>query len=95
MASNQDQHKNELVRYRRRMGYSRKQVARLLGHQTPSMLSRYERGISFPPLLIALKLEIAYRVPVAFLYVDLYRQLKDEVRSVDQRLAAGRQQVLF
>jgi transcriptional regulator with XRE-family HTH domain len=78
------QNKNELLVYRRRMGFSQKQVARLLGRQDTSMLSRYERGHSLPPLVIALQLEIIYRVPVAFLYLGLYRQLKKEIRSMEQ-----------
>lgn len=95
MPSDQNQHKNELIRYRRRVGFSRKQVARILGHRTPSMLSRYERGISLPPLITALKLEILYRVPVAFLYVEFYRQLKVDVLSAERQRPSGTQQVLF
>jgi transcriptional regulator with XRE-family HTH domain len=78
------QHKNELLVYRRRMGFSQKQVARLLGHRDTSMLSRYEHGHSLPPLLIALELEIIYRAPVAFLYVSLYKRLKEQIRSMEQ-----------
>jgi transcriptional regulator with XRE-family HTH domain len=90
-----NQHKNELIRYRRRWGFSRKQVARILGHRTASMLSRYERGVSFPPLLTALKLAILYRTPVAFLYLELYRQLKVDIRSAESQASSGTQQVLF
>ena len=60
------------------------------------MISRYEQGRSLPPLLTALKLEILYRLPVAYLYSELYRGLKDQVRSGEEQLASpGRQLALF
>jgi transcriptional regulator with XRE-family HTH domain len=45
------------------------------------MISRYERGKSLPPLSTALRLEIIYRVPVAFLFPDLYDQLRHLIRG--------------
>ena len=62
------QKQNNLVLYRRRMGFTQKQVARLLGHADASMVSHYEHGRALPPLAIALSLEIIYRTPVAFLF---------------------------
>ena len=84
---------NELLIYRRRMRYSQKQVAKLLDHRDVSMLSRYEHGRSLPPLLTALKLEIIYRLPVAYLYAKLYRGLKDEIRAKEEQMA-GRGQLV-
>ena len=72
-----------------------KQVAAILGHGSTSMLSRYESGRSWPPLLTALRLEILYRIPVAFLYSKIYRQLKDEVRNDEDQLAGKGQLGLF
>ena len=95
MLSNQHQNKNRLVLYRRRMQFTQKQVARLLGHADTSMLSRYERGRSLPPLAMALRLEIIYRVPVAFLYGGMYEQLRDEVRAEEARDKTPRQRPLF
>ena len=95
MSRNQHANKNQLVVYRRRMGYSQKQVATILGHGSTSMLSRYESGRSWPPLLTALRLEILYRIPVAFLYSKIYRQLKDEVRNDEDQLAGKGQLQLF
>ena len=48
------------------------------------MLSRYEHGHSLPPLLVALQLEIIYRVPLAFLYLGWYKQLQEQIRSMEQ-----------
>ena len=59
------------------------------------MLSRYEHGRSLPPLLTALKLEIIYRLPVAFLYAAIYRQLKERIRDEEETMAGRGQQVLF
>jgi transcriptional regulator with XRE-family HTH domain len=74
-------YKNNLLVYRKRMGFSQKQVACLLNQHDADMLSRYERGHILPSLITALGLEIAYRVPVAFLFPDLYEELRDQIRS--------------
>ena len=68
----QHKHKNQnrLVIYRRRIGFSQKQVARLLGLKGTSMLSRYEHGRSLPPLQTAFCLGIVLRVPVEFSFQD-------------------------
>ena len=59
------------------------------------MLSRYENGRSFPPLLTALRLEIVYRVPVAFLYPDLYMAMREEIRNQETRFTVPCQTALF
>jgi transcriptional regulator with XRE-family HTH domain len=63
------------------MGFTQKRVAQLLGHRDTTMISHYERGRTLPPLLIALGLEIVYRVPVAFLFPGLYDEMKQQIRS--------------
>lgn len=86
---------NNLVLYRRRMGFSQKQVARLLGHRDSSMISHYEHGRALPPLATALSLEIVYRVPVAFLFPALYDGLKRRIRRQEESWADAGQQPLF
>jgi transcriptional regulator with XRE-family HTH domain len=71
--------RNRLWRYRRRSGLSQQQVANLAGYLSPSDISRFERGERLPSLLMALKLEIIYQAPVAFLYEDLYLRLRAAV----------------
>ncbi len=66
---------------RRKNGLSQKEVAVFLGHKKSSQLSHYECGRRLPNLATALKLEIIYRTPVAFLFYDLYSGLRDEVRG--------------
>jgi transcriptional regulator with XRE-family HTH domain len=85
---------NHLVLYRRRMGFSQKQVSRLLGHRDASMVSHYEHGRSYPPLPVALRLEIILRVPVAFLFPHLYDEIKQWIRQTEESLRGGQRPLL-
>ena len=85
---------NKLVLYRRRMGFTQKRVARLLGHRDTSMVSHYEHGRSLPPLPVALSLEIIYRVPVAFLFPGIYDGLKLRIREQEEALIVPGQRPL-
>lgn len=67
------------------MGLSQKGVAYLMHMKRTNDLSRYEHGKRLPNLKNALKLEIVYRTPVAFLFVELYRQLRNEIRRREER----------
>ncbi len=89
-----NKHPNDLVLYRKRRALPQKKVASLLGHRDSSMLSRYENGRSLPPLPTALRLEIIYRAPVAFLYYKLYKELREQVRQ-EEAIPAEVQPTLF
>lgn len=84
--------KNQLEVTRRTRGLSRKAVTKLLGYRGTSALQAYERGISWPPLLTALRLEIIYRRPVAYLYPELYDQLQKEIRNQEVEEEEGKEQ---
>jgi len=86
---------NNLILYRKRMGFTQRQVARLLGHRDTSMVSHYERGRSLPPLMVALGFEIIFRIPVAFLFPTLYDELKAQIRTKEESLAGVKQRSLF
>jgi transcriptional regulator with XRE-family HTH domain len=86
MSENKHENINQLVVYRRRMGFSQKQVARLLGHSNAVKLSMYEKGLSNPSFHTALSLEIIYRVPVAFLFPALYEELRNHIRGLEASL---------
>jgi transcriptional regulator with XRE-family HTH domain len=73
--------RNNVLLYRKRMGFTQRKVARLLGHRDTSTLSCYESGKSLPPLSIALCLEIVLRVPVAFLFPQLYERERSRIRG--------------
>ncbi len=75
------------------MGFTQKQVCRLLGHRDTSMISHYEHGRSLPPLPVALSLEIILRVPVAFLFPRIYEDLKLRIRQQEEELASGQNQL--
>ena len=78
--------KNSLWAARMKMGFSQASVARALGLKRTSLLSRYEHGTRMPSLENALKLEIVYRTPVAFLFDDLYLDLKSRIRTKEDKL---------
>lgn len=77
------------------MGFSQKQVARLLGQRDTSMVSHYEHGRALPPLAVALGLEIIYRVPVAFLFPGMYDELRRKIRHDEEFPAGAGQRPLF
>ncbi len=77
---------NRLWKYRKRLGFSQRKVATLLGHLTSNHVSDYEAGRRRPSLTTALKLEILYRVPVAFLFPEEYRRLRDVLRAREERM---------
>lgn len=78
---------NNLWAYRRKKDLSQKRVAFFLRQKTSSQISHYERGAKHPNLRNALKLEIIYDVPVAFLYRDLFRELKEEIGNRKKALS--------
>ena len=84
--NNKHKNQNKLVIFRRRFGYSQRQVARLLGLKGTSMLSRYEHGQSLPPLPVAFSLGVILRVPVEFLFPGLYEILRDRIRAEEERM---------
>ena len=92
----QSKHKhNTLDIYRRRMKFSQKQVAHLLGHKDNSTWSDWERSDRLPSLENALKLAIILRTPVEFLFGALHDELRDQIRTEEERLAQPTQQSLF
>lgn len=68
------------------MGLSRKQVAQLLGYKGISAVARMEQGRMKPALDVLLRLEILYRRPIAYLYSELYAQLREEMREREAAL---------
>jgi len=77
---------NNLLVVRRRFGLTRKQVAHLLGYRSAASIGRIEQGARFPDLQTLLGFEILYRTPVAYLYSQLYGELRDTLRSKEAAL---------
>src|ERR1700680_1424181 len=88
MNQNKQPKPNRLDIYRRRMKFSRRQVARLLGDQGIARISEYERGERLPGLLNALRLGIILRVPVEFLFYSLHDSLRAQIRAEEERCGA-------
>ena len=64
---------------RRNRRLLQKHLAVLLGHRYPFMVSKYEHGVSLPPLELAIALEIALGARLPELYPDLYQQVRCRV----------------
>lgn len=77
---------NSLRRYRRVRGMKQKEVARILGIKSASMISRWEKGITLPSTENAFKLAAIYRTMVDALYMDYLVRLKDEIRKREEVL---------
>lgn len=75
---------NRLRQYRKFHRYTQKEVSQLLGLSSASRLSRWEQGVSTPSLKNLLQLSSIYRTVVNELYIELYRDLQDELETRKQ-----------
>ena|SRR5579875_3415635 len=82
--------KNKITLYRRRMKLSQSHAAKLLGYVDSSTLSLYESGDLLPSLAAAFQLSILLRIPVEFLFPELYDALKKEIRDREDAHLGGR-----
>ena len=83
--------KNRLWFYRKKMGYSQKAVAQLLGRKSSARICDYERGKFLPSLETALKLEIILGVPLRELYSNLFGKFQKEVNHKRKNLLENTQ----
>jgi transcriptional regulator with XRE-family HTH domain len=77
---------NCLRKYRRIRGLKQKQVAKILGFKTASRISRWEKGYCFPSVVNLLKLSILYRTMPDTLFLDLTRELREEIREQEKKV---------
>ena len=68
--------RNYIFNMRRNRRLLQKQLAVLLGHRYTFMVSKYEHGVSLPPLESAILLEIALGARLPELYPELYQRLQ-------------------
>jgi DNA-binding XRE family transcriptional regulator len=85
---------NRTAHYRRRWHLTQKQVLRLMGEEERSRLWDLEAGRSLPSLKTAFKLSAIFRVPVEFLYPDLYIGLRETIRKREVGMPHGQQGIL-
>lgn len=79
---------NELVTYRERLGLTQEQVASALGLRRSKLLTRLEQDHRIPRFLTAIKLSAIYRVPIEFLFPQLYEKLRSEIRHREEAIVA-------
>lgn len=82
--------RNRIAFYRKRMQLSQQRVALLFDQRDGSALSTYESGIRMPTLAMAFRLGIILRIPVEFLFPNLYESLRNEIREEETRLRVAR-----
>ena len=74
---------NYLRAYRKKSGFTQRDVAFLLGCQNGAQVSRYEKRRRLPPLQTALACEAVFGIPVA----ELFAGLRERVgREIEKRL---------
>lgn len=83
---------NDLELARKKRGLTQKRAAHLVGLKNRGSIARYERSQVVPSLSMALKLEILYRTPIAFLFPSAYEIIRIAVRSAEEtgRRSEGR-----
>jgi transcriptional regulator with XRE-family HTH domain len=88
MLNNEEQNHfpNCLRKYRKARDLSQKDVARILGLNSSSVISRWENGACLPNTTNVFKLAALYRVFAETLFVDLNRELRAELIEKEKRL---------
>lgn len=78
---NHTQFPSQLRRYRKERGLRQKDVAKLLGIKNTTAISRWEKGENLPSLINAIKLSVVYHVLIDSLFIDLVRELRQEIHT--------------
>jgi|SRR5579862_41400 len=73
--------------YRKRSGFSQDEIAFLLGHQSGTKVSRYERRARRPLLETALAYEAVFKIPSRELFAGLYHKVEKRTRDRARLLA--------
>lgn len=75
---------NTLGYHRKKRGLTQRRVASLLHLQNNTLISRWEKGESFPSLLNTAKLSAIYQVPIDLLFENLLTVVRHTV-SIQKR----------
>ncbi len=81
---------NSLKRYRKARGLQQKEVAKILGIRSASMISRWEKGICLPSTPNLFRLAVVYRTMVDALYIDLVRASRAHLHKREKRVLKTR-----
>ena len=79
---------NYLRSNRKRIALSQGEVAFLLGQQSSSQISRYERFEHVPSLETALACEVIFKSPISELFGGLYQKAEQDVAERARILAS-------
>ena len=74
--------------YRKIVGLSQEELARLLGCQYGTKVSRYEQFQRSPALVTAIAYEIIFQAPLKSMFAGLYSQVEERVRRQARSLLA-------
>ena len=77
---------NYLKKYRRIRGLKQKDVAKILGIKSASIISRWEKGVCLPNTLNLFRLSILYRTISDALFIDTIRDLRDDIRKREEKI---------
>lgn len=75
---------NYLRMHRKKSGLSQRELANLLGFLSEIQISRHERSVTIPGLLIALGYEVIFRAPISEVFPGLYQAVET---GIEERLA--------
>ena len=78
---------NYLRMYRKRGGFTQKELAFLLGCTHRSKTSRYELGVRLPTLETVIGLEVILGARLAQLFAGTYTKVREKIRSRAQELS--------
>lgn len=80
---------NYLRTHRKKSGLSQRELASILGFLTEIQVSRHERSITIPGLLIALAYEVVFCVPIAEMFPGLHGTVETNIEERLAELEAG------
>lgn len=81
---------NCLKKYRKTRRLKQKDVARILGVKSASMISRWEKGVCLPNTINLFKLAVLYRTMSDALFIDLMRELRSEIQKREEEVLKHR-----
>lgn len=84
---------NRLRKYRRIMGYSQVEVARMLGLKSKGRISEWESGRRLPGIRNLIKLSILYRTLIDHLYYDLREAILQDFECRSSKSGDSNQEV--
>lgn len=93
-----DHFSSYLRTHRKKSGFSQRELAAVLGFLTEIQVSRHERSVTIPGLMIALGYEAIFRAPISEIFPGLYRaveagiedRLEDMENELQQSTVKGR-----